>query len=307
MTAPELTIRLVPRRRLIGLAFGAMHSARRGTGSDVAGSRPYRPGDDVDAIDWAATAKLSSAHGADEFVVRERYAEQAPRVVAVCDRRPSMALFPAPLPWLSKPDAVRAAVDVIAASAIRARGFIGYLDYAGGAPFWHRPQSERGFRELVDDHLSESTFDAPSDNLAVALSHLVLFRRDVPPGSFVFVVSDFLAPPPAEAWTDALERGWDVVPVVVQDPTWEQSFPEVGRLLVPMADPATGRLRAVRLRDAEAEERRQAHERRLARTLEDFRRLGLEPVVVSASAPEAVFRSFLDWATERQFSRAPTW
>ena len=247
MTAPELTIRLVPRRRLIGLAFGAMHSARRGTGSDVAGSRPYRPGDDVDAIDWAATAKLSSARGADEFVVRERYAEEAPRVVAVCDRRPSMALFPAPLPWLSKPDAVRAAVEVIAGSAIRARGFIGYLDYAGGAPFWHRPQSERGFRELVDD-------------LALALSHLVLFRRDVPPGSFVFVVSDFLAPPPAEAWTDALERGWDVVPVVVQDPTWEQSFPDVGRVVVPLADPATGRVRAVRLTDAEAEERRQAHE-----------------------------------------------
>ena len=46
---------------MIGLAFGAMHSARRGMGSDVAGSRPYRPGDDVDAIDWAASAKLSAA------------------------------------------------------------------------------------------------------------------------------------------------------------------------------------------------------------------------------------------------------
>ena len=35
----------------IGLSFGAMHSARRGRGSDVAGSRPYVPGDDVKAID----------------------------------------------------------------------------------------------------------------------------------------------------------------------------------------------------------------------------------------------------------------
>ena len=65
MPTAEPTFPLVLRRRLIGLAYGAMHSARRGTGSDVAGSRPYRPGDDVDAIDWAASARLSSTHGQD--------------------------------------------------------------------------------------------------------------------------------------------------------------------------------------------------------------------------------------------------
>ena len=52
-----------------------MHSARRGTGSDVAGSRRYVPGDDVKAIDWASSARLSSARGADEFVLRELYRE----------------------------------------------------------------------------------------------------------------------------------------------------------------------------------------------------------------------------------------
>jgi len=67
-------------------------------GSDVAGSRPYRPGDDVDAIDWASSAKLSAARGQDEFIVRERYADEAPYVVCVLDRRPSMAHMAAPLP-----------------------------------------------------------------------------------------------------------------------------------------------------------------------------------------------------------------
>ena len=81
--ATDLTFPLVPRRRLIGLAFGAVTSVRRGTGSDVASSRPYQPGDDVDTIDWAASARLSYARGTDEFVVRERYAEEAPRVVIV--------------------------------------------------------------------------------------------------------------------------------------------------------------------------------------------------------------------------------
>ncbi len=93
--ATDLTFPLVPRRRLIGLAFGAVTSVRRGTGSDVASSRPYQPGDDVDTIDWAASARLSSARGTDEFIVRERYAEEAPRVVIVADRRPAMSLYPA--------------------------------------------------------------------------------------------------------------------------------------------------------------------------------------------------------------------
>jgi uncharacterized protein (DUF58 family) len=47
---------LVPRRRLIGLSFGAMQSGRRGRGSDILGSRPYFPGDDIRAIDWASSA-----------------------------------------------------------------------------------------------------------------------------------------------------------------------------------------------------------------------------------------------------------
>ena len=101
------TFPLIPRRRVLGLPFGGLHSMRRGLGSDVAGSRPYQPGDDVDRIDWYASARLSLARGSEEFVVREHYADEAPRVVVLCDRRPSMSLFPEGWPWLSKPEAIR--------------------------------------------------------------------------------------------------------------------------------------------------------------------------------------------------------
>ena len=77
------TFPLIPRRRVLGLPFGGLHSLRRGLGSDVAGSRPYRPGDDIDKIDWNASARLSLARGSEEFVVREHYAEEAPRVVVL--------------------------------------------------------------------------------------------------------------------------------------------------------------------------------------------------------------------------------
>ena len=41
------TFPLIPRRRVIGLAFGGVRSVRRGSGSDVAGSRQYVPGDNL--------------------------------------------------------------------------------------------------------------------------------------------------------------------------------------------------------------------------------------------------------------------
>ena len=105
MADSELTFPLVTRRRLVGLAFGTLQSARRMTGTDVAGSRPYRRGDSMDVIDWAASARLSTARDADEFLVRERFAEEAPKIILVCDRRPNMAHFAPPLPWLDKPAA----------------------------------------------------------------------------------------------------------------------------------------------------------------------------------------------------------
>ena len=84
VSAAAASFPLVLRRRHVGLAFGATPSSRRGPGSDVAGSRPYRRGDAMRGIDWAASARLSAARSEDAFIVRERFADESPRVV---DRR----------------------------------------------------------------------------------------------------------------------------------------------------------------------------------------------------------------------------
>jgi hypothetical protein len=107
------TFTFVPRRRVIGLSFGTMRSLHRGAGTDIAGSRPYRRSDSMDVIDWAASARLSTARDADEFLVRERFAEEAPKIILVCDRRPNMAHFAPPLPWLDKPAAMRQVIELV--------------------------------------------------------------------------------------------------------------------------------------------------------------------------------------------------
>jgi uncharacterized protein (DUF58 family) len=304
MAHRDQTFPLTPRRRLVGLPFGAMHSARRGAGSDVAGTRPYAPGDDVRGIDWAASARLSTAQGSDQFIVREWYAEEAPFVVIVNDRRPEMTLCPEGLPWLRKTDAVRACTELIGASAVAARGFVGYLDFALGEddPFWRPPQSPSEVWHITERHLGFPAFRAQPDTITRALEFLARHRRSVPSGSFVFLLSDFLEPPARDVWAGALEQRWDVVPVVIQDPVWEQSFPAVGSVVVPLADP-DGRPRPVRLRPREALRRREENEARRDRLLTDFMTLGIEPILVSSAERDAIFQAFLVWADERQFRR----
>jgi len=304
---PDVTFPLVPRGRIVGLAFGAMRSVRRGTGSDVAGSRPYTPGDDVKAIDWGASARLSSARGRDEFVVRELYAEEAPRVVVVCDRRPEMQLYPRGFPWLRKPAAQRAALELIRASTVDAHGFVGYLDFGDGAgePFWLPPQTQ-SLWEYEEREDETTTFAAPRDNVADALEFLLAHPRSVPAGTFVFVLSDFLVSPPGDTWVRALEQRWDVVPVVIQDPVWEQSFPAVERVGLPVAA-VDGQAEEVWLRRPEVAERRRTHQERWEALLAGFAQVDLEPVVIRSAEPREILRAFLDWAETRQAAQGSGW
>jgi uncharacterized protein (DUF58 family) len=299
----RLTFPLIPRRRVIGLSFGTMRSLRRGAGWDVAGSRPYRRGDDMDAIDWAASARLSTARGNDEFVVRESFAEEAPRVMILSDRRPHMSFFGEPLPWLDKPSAMRATVELILASAGAAGGYVGYLDYADGDAHWRQPKGERKMIELSDPRLWSSEFHGPSDWLARSLEHLAWYPRAVTPGTFVFVLSDFLPPPPRDLWLIAAEHRWDLVPIVIQDPTWEQSFPDVSGIVVSLRDPATGRVTPLRLRRKEVLRRRDENEARVHQLLEDFRYLDLDPVLVSTDDRADILSAFLAWSDLRRTRR----
>ena len=295
---------LVPRGRLVGLSFGMMRSLRRGRGSDVANSRPYRTGDDIRAIDWASSARLSSARQTDEFVVRERFAEEAPRVVIACDLRPEMSYYAPPLPWLDKAAALRTCVELICEATADAGGFVGYLDLAEAQPYWEPPRSARKAWELRQERLGSAPFTASADTLERELAYLADHRHSVTSGSFVFVLSDFLSPPPERAWLSALERAWDVVPVVVQDPTWEQAFPDVGGLVVSFRDPRTGRIAPVRLTRREARARRRENETRLRGVLQSFHSLGLDWVVVSRADRAGALGSFLGWGETRLARRA---
>jgi uncharacterized protein (DUF58 family) len=253
---------LVARRRVAALTAGAQRSVYRGAGSDIVGARPYRPGDRLSTIDWRASARLGTALDEPTFVVREHAADVSVRAVVVTDRAPSNRTSASAF---AKPEALCEAAAAVSVSVAAAHGFTSFVDGPAVAP---------------------------------ALAHLRGSRADAPAGSFVFVLSDFLAPPSDDAWRRALARGWDVVPVVAQDPVWERSFPAVGGLLLPVL--AGDRVRGVRLSRREAAGRRDLHERRFAELLRGFAALRLDPVVLDGSDARAIDAAFHAWARRRR-------
>jgi uncharacterized protein (DUF58 family) len=303
--AGRRTFPFLPRRRhLVGLPFGGIASPRIGQGTDVVGSRPYQPGDPVSSIDWFASARLSAATGRDEFIVRTRAADEAPRVVVVADRRPAMELYAPPLPWLSKRRALEQVTTTIAASAAVGNTEIGSLDLGSGEPFWLAPSRRYG-PEQVAERQSSAAFDAPEDTVAASLEFLRVRRAGLAPGTFIFVVSDFIAGPDDDAWLATNAYGWDLIPVVVQDEVWERSFPAVGGVVVPIRDPESRRVEPLRLSRREAHARREVNEARFEELQRRFVMLDLDPVVIGTDDPDEIDRAFQRWAEERrQWRRA---
>ena len=209
-----------------------------------------------------------------------------------------MSLCPPGMPFLRKAEAAEVARGLIEASVAESRGLVGRLEHERpGTVDWCPPTSGRRHITLAEHALPER--DGAADGITAMFEFLTLHRRQVPSASFVFVLSDFLEATPLETWESALDRGWDIVPVVVQDPVWEQRFPDVDRVVAPLVG-SDGRVRLVRLAKGESQAWRERHEARLARLVDGLRSLGVEPVLIGSDDREHVFEAFLSWSAERQ-------
>jgi uncharacterized protein (DUF58 family) len=231
----ELTVT----RRLDGLLHGRFEGLIPGAGSELAGSREYRPGeDDARLLDWAVTARTGVPH------VRETVADRELSVHVVVDGTASMDFGTADV---EKRD--------LAAGAVAAVGFL--TADAGnrlGAsvlrpdrirripPRAGRPHLLGVLNVLLD--APRAAPGAPGPGLAEALDGVV--RTPMPRG-LVVVVSDFLEPADGQpfAWERPLRRiavRHQVLVVEVLDPR-ELTLPDVG--VITLVDPETGRRRDV--------------------------------------------------------------
>ena len=188
-----------PARRLVGLPFGELRSPRRGPGSDVAGSRPYRPGD-------PSTDRLARV-GA-PLVCARHATSSSSASTSPTRRRASSRLRPPAVDG-----ALRRAVAVAAEAAASRRGRrrcrraarsprageVGYLDHARRRrqPYWLPPRSRRT-RAAIAERAARRVSTRRRTRSSGRSSTWPGFGAPCRPGSFVFVVSDFLVPLAAE-------------------------------------------------------------------------------------------------------------
>ncbi|MGC5021118.1 DUF58 domain-containing protein [Micromonospora sp. DT47] len=248
--APDQQLRrleLTVTRRLDGMLQGQHRGLLPGPGSEIAGSREYRPGEDeVRRMDWAVTARTTVPH------VREVDADRELTTWLLVDASPSMEFGTAEL------DKRELSVAAVAAVGFLTAGAGNRLGAQVLAPTGLRRFPARGGRTHLLGLLralltapraggyDDGAAPAPPD-LGDALAEVqrVATRRGL-----VVLVSDFLDGLPDDhheqaPWEPALRRlaaRHQVLAVEVTDPR-ELELPDVG--LVTLVDPETGRRREV--------------------------------------------------------------
>ncbi|MEU8298163.1 DUF58 domain-containing protein [Micromonospora sp. NPDC048909] len=249
--APDQRLRrleLTVNRRLNGLLHGQYRGLLPGPGSEPAGSREYRPGEDeVRRMDWAVTARTSVPH------IRQVDADRELTTWLLVDASPSMEFGTAELDKRELSVAAVAAIGFLTAGVGNRLG-AQLLTPAGLRRFPAR-SGRTHLLSLLRALLAaprtggydEATAPLAPPDLAGALAavHRVAAQRGL-----VVVVSDFLDglpddpdhPPPWERTLRRLGVRHQVLAVEVTDPR-ELELPDVG--LVTLVDPETGRRREV--------------------------------------------------------------
>jgi uncharacterized protein (DUF58 family) len=243
--APEHRLRrleLTVTRRLDGLLHGQYRGLLPGSGSEFAGSREYRPGEDeVRRMDWAVTARTTMPH------VREVDADRELSTWLLVDGTPSMDFGTAELEKRELAVAAVAAVGFLTAGAGNRLGA-----YVLGADQTRRIPARSGRNHLLAllRTLLASPRGAPGARPPVLAEALDSLRRAAPKRGLIVVISDFLDGLPDDdtgepAWERPLRRlggRHQVLAVEVTDPR-ELELPDVG--LITLVDPESGRRREV--------------------------------------------------------------
>ena len=242
-----------------------------GNGIDLAGLRPYQPGDDVRYIDWNVTARM------DEPWVRDYHEDRDLTAWFLLDISPSVDFGTVESERVKR----TVLIDFVATMArllTRRGNRVGAVLYGGSAD---RTIPVGGGRRqvlrLVNELLADEPLDrAPMTDIGpmLAAAGAGIKRR-----SLVFVVSDFISEPGWEKPLSLLTRRHEVMAVRLTDPR-ETELPDAGPLV--LQDAETGEQLYVDTGDQGFRERfRAAAQRREEGIGTAFRRAGVDALPLS--------------------------
>ena len=242
-----------------------------GNGIDLAGLRPYQPGDDVRYIDWNVTARM------DEPWVRDYHEDRDLTAWFLLDISPSVDFGTVESERVKR----TVLIDFVATMArllTRRGNRVGAMLYGGSEDRTIPAGSgRRQVLRLVNDLLGDEPRDqAPMTDLGpmLAAAGAGIKRR-----SLVFVVSDFISEPGWEKPLSLLTRRHEVIAVRLTDPR-EIELPDAGPMV--LQDAETGDQLYVDTGDRGFRERFEAAAQRREEGIGTaFRRAGVDALPLS--------------------------
>jgi len=222
------TLDLAVLRKVQSMIPGEYMTPQVGAGTELAGIRPYFPGDDVRHIDWNVTARMREPH------VRTHVGERAMTAWLVLDVSPGMRFGTV---QRRKADVAEGVALAIGHVATRRGNRLGVVAFGDGEPRVLRPRQGRaGLLGLLAELRAEPGPDGGGvTSLGGAVGRVAALARAK---GLVVVVSDFRGP---RDWEDALRTlsaRHGVLAVEIRDPR-ELELPAMGDLW--LVDPETGR------------------------------------------------------------------
>ena len=243
----ELTVRT----KLDGLLLGNYLGLVPGSGTDLAESRAYVPGDDVRRIDWPVTARTTETH------VRETIVDRELETWLVVDLSPSLDFGTA---LSRKRELVLAAATAISTLVARQGNRIGAVIVTGERLYRIPAQSgQLHVRHLLRKIAREPA--AATGTRGDLASALEAVRRPPRRRGLVVVISDFLAgvdPNGEPDWQRALRAlsgRHELLSIEILDPR-ELTLPDAG--LLTLVDPETGQQLEVQTAKADVRARYEA-------------------------------------------------
>ena len=278
-------------RRLDGVLQGDYESLFRGGGLDFASLREYEFGDDVRAIDWNVTARMTTPY------VREYLEDREITAWFLLDLSPSVDYGTA-ADGRDKRAVVTDFVTTLARLLTRRGNRVGAMLRGGDAVTTIPAGSGRlQVLRLVEEMLRQPRLErAPFTDLAPLLetAHRRIRRR-----SLVVLLSDFIGVAGWERPLELLNRRHELLAVRVVDPR-EIDLPDVGPVI--MEDAETGEQLYVDTGDARFRSRfRAAAEARQARITAALGRARVDAVTLSTD--DDLVRAIVRMAMERRQRR----
>jgi uncharacterized protein (DUF58 family) len=258
-------------RRIRGLLPGEYRAHDLGGGTELAQVRPYEPGDDIRRMDWNVTARTTVPH------VRVHVPERALTAWLLLDVSPSMTFGTADR---RKADVAEGVAVAVGHLATQRGNRLGIVTFGGSRDRRVPPAAGRaGLLGLLLASRVEAVEEgtgatSPVDALRIA-------NAAAPRGGLVVVVSDFRGPSNWRRDLAAVAARHHVIAVEIGDPR-ETDLPDVGELT--LVDAETGREVRVDTSSRRLRERfATAAVQDRARLAADFRRLGIDHIVLSTS------------------------